>query len=83
MRIHTYNAVSPPVVHADAKAIEAGYRHSMVLKRDGTVWATGWNNWGQLGDGTRISKTTFVKVVSSGQCGTTVWTARHHRHCIQ
>ena len=41
----------------------------MVLKTDGTVWAAGDNDYGQLGDGTRTQKLTFVKV-SSGQCGT-------------
>ena len=64
----TINAVSPPVVHADVTAISAGYYHSMVLKRDGSVWTTGTNKHGQLGDGTQISNATFVKVVESGQC---------------
>ena len=43
----------------------------MVLKKDGTVWATGWNYRGQLGDERTItSREDFVKVVPSGQCGT-------------
>ena len=80
---------SPSLVHADATAIVAGSYHSMVLKQDGTVWATGRNHFawlmggetaGQLGDGTTTSKQTFVKVVSSGQCVTMVWTPRHHIH---
>ena len=54
------------VVHTDAQAISAGDQHSMLLKTDGTVWATGWNHFGELGDGTEIDKKTFVKV-SSGQ----------------
>jgi len=29
----------------------AGYNHTAYLKSDGTVWATGYNNWGQLGNG--------------------------------
>jgi hypothetical protein len=33
--------------------IAAGGEHSLVLKEDGTVWAWGWNYYGQLGDGTR------------------------------
>ena len=40
----------------------------MVLKKDGTVWATGWNDDGQLGDGTTNSKRKFVKVLP-GQLG--------------
>ena len=38
--------------------------HSMVLKTDGTVWATGDNGYGQLGDGTTNEKRNFVKVLS-------------------
>ena len=38
----------------------------MVLKTNGTVWATGYNYWGQLGDGTTTDRRSFVKVVSSG-----------------
>ena len=34
----------------------------MVLKGDGTVWATGHNIDGQLGDGTTSDKSRFVEV---------------------
>ena len=57
------NAVPPSVVHADAQAIATGNAHSMVLKTDGTVWATGWNQYGQLGDGTASAERSFVKVL--------------------
>ena len=60
----TINGVPPLVVHAGAKAIAAGDTHSMVLKTDGTVWTTGWNIRGQLGDGTTRDKRNFVKVLS-------------------
>ena len=45
------------------KAIAAGSEHSLVLKKDGTVWATGYNEYGQLGDDSNINKNTFVQVV--------------------
>ena len=68
------DGVSPSVVHAGATAISAGEGHSMVLKRvlqtDGSVWTTGYNDLGALGDGTKVSRNSFVKVVSSGQCYT-------------
>ncbi|HBE78217.1 MAG TPA: hypothetical protein DDW65_10610 [Firmicutes bacterium] len=32
--------------------IKAGQGHSIALKSDGTVWAWGWNKYGQLGNGT-------------------------------
>ena len=44
----------------------AGMSHSVVLRIDGSVWATGKNNFGQLGDETIISRNVFVKVISSG-----------------
>ncbi|HBI25862.1 TPA: hypothetical protein DDX30_03695 [Candidatus Wolfebacteria bacterium] len=45
-------------------AIAAGYHHSLALKSDGTVWAWGWNQYKQLGDGTQVSRSTPVQVVS-------------------
>ena len=59
------------VVHVGAAAIAAGYYYSMVLKTDGTVWAAGRNDYGELGDGTYDARPTFVKV-ALGQCDTKV-----------
>ena len=39
----------------------------MMLKHDGSVYATGDNEHGQLGDGTKNNRLTFV-MVESGQC---------------
>ena len=49
-----------------AVAVAAGMSHSLVLRKDGSVWATGKNDYGQLGDGTIISRNVFVLVVSKG-----------------
>ena len=63
------NGVCPSL--AGAQAISAGDEHSMLLKRDGSVWATGDNEHGQLGDGTTAYRNTFVEVVPpAGQCTT-------------
>ena len=43
-------------------AIASGAKHSLALKKDGTVWAWGYNYYGQLGDGTTMDKTTPVQV---------------------
>jgi uncharacterized repeat protein (TIGR01451 family) len=43
-------------------SIAAGAGYSVAAKRDGTVWAWGWNGGGQLGDGTTTSRTTPVQV---------------------
>ena len=61
--------VTSPVMQkaiGGAVAIAAGMSHSLVLGQDGSVWASGKNNYGQLGDGTMISRNVFVKVISSG-----------------
>jgi hypothetical protein len=38
-------------------AIAAGYRHTIALKTDGSLYTWGWNYSGQLGDGTTVSRT--------------------------
>ena len=45
-----------------AQAIALGIRYSIVLKRDGSIWATGYNSHGELGDGFRIEENGFMKV---------------------
>ena len=55
------NGVPPSVVYAGAKAMAAGQYRSMVLKADGTVWATGENDHDKyIWD----DKRSFVKVLS-------------------
>jgi len=46
----------------DVVAIAAGDNHSLALKSDGTVWAWGRNDFGQLGDGTSSNRSTPVQV---------------------
>ena len=47
-----------------ASAIAIGYYHSLALKSDGTVWTWGYNNHGQLGNGTTANSTVPVQVAS-------------------
>ena len=39
-----------------------GYHHSLAAKSDGTAWAWGYNEFGQLGDGTTTSRLLPVQV---------------------
>ena len=46
----------------DARTVAVGRYHSMVLTRQGRVWATGWNKYGQLGDGSTKDRTFFIRL---------------------
>ena len=48
----------------DIQMIASGKNHVLALKEDGTVWAWGYNNYGQLGDNTQITRYTPVQVLS-------------------
>ncbi|MBF0452633.1 MAG: regulator, partial [Candidatus Magnetomorum sp.] len=49
-------------IQNEAVQIAAGYYHSLAIKEDGSVWAWGRNNYGQLGDGTTTNKSSPVQV---------------------
>jgi len=42
--------------------ISAGNNHSLIIRDDGTVWAWGFNIYGQVGDGTVVQRNTAVQV---------------------
>jgi alpha-tubulin suppressor-like RCC1 family protein len=46
--------------------IAAGAFHSLFLKSDGSLWAMGWNYYGQLGDGTTRNTNRPEQIVSNG-----------------
>ncbi|MCX6924292.1 MAG: immunoglobulin domain-containing protein, partial [Verrucomicrobia bacterium] len=44
------------------RQVSARGSHTVAVKADGTLWAWGYNNYGQLGDGTTDSKSSPVQV---------------------
>ncbi len=63
-----------PMLPADAynmgkvgeyQAIAAGNDYTAVIKEDGSLWTWGYNEYGQLGDGTREDKSTPVKIMDN------------------
>ena len=44
--------------------VNGGYYHTELAKNDGTVWSTGYNGYGQLGDGS-TSQTSLLKKIST------------------
>ena len=54
--------LSPVKIMENVIAISAGGQFSMAIKSDNSLWAWGYNNCGQLGDGTVEAKSTPVKI---------------------
>jgi alpha-tubulin suppressor-like RCC1 family protein len=61
-----YNTNLPEqIVASNVTAIAAGRFHSLFLKSDGSLWAMGYNNDGQLGDGTYNQTNLPEQIVAS------------------
>ena len=64
----TTSSTTPVQVLSGVASVSAGDNygnsHSLYLKTDGTLWAMGWNAYGQLGDGTTTNRITPVQVAS-------------------
>ncbi|AEC02593.1 fimbrillin family protein [Parasphaerochaeta coccoides] len=58
------NKSTPVQVSSDVAAVSAGHHHMMFLKKDGTLWGSGFNTSGQLGDGSLTDISTPVKVMA-------------------
>ena len=55
---------TPVQVMTGVASIAAGMYFTIVLKNDGSLWATGDNGFGQLGNGTTIQRTTIGQVMT-------------------
>ena len=55
-----------PQPAACAAAVAAGDGHSCAIRKDGTAWCWGRNNFGQVGDGSTTDRTTPVQVMGTG-----------------
>jgi alpha-tubulin suppressor-like RCC1 family protein len=44
------------------QSISGGYYHSLAIKQNGTLWAWGFNAYGQLGDGGNNDKNTPTQI---------------------
>ena len=49
---------------SNVRAIDAGYKYTIALKADGTIWTWGYNNKGQLGNNTQTDNHTPQQVAS-------------------
>ena len=63
---------------SDNVAVSAGEDHTMLLKSDGTLWATGGNIYGQLGIGVSNDRWSFEQVVSASNDNVAVSAGTRH-----
>jgi alpha-tubulin suppressor-like RCC1 family protein len=54
----------PTYITFDVTLVSVGARHTCATKQNGSLWCWGDNNWGQLGNGTRVRKTTPYPVIT-------------------
>ncbi|OKP92288.1 hypothetical protein A3842_02435 [Paenibacillus sp. P3E] len=58
--------LTPAIVNInDVIQVSRGETHSLVLKKDGTVWSWGVNSYGPVGDGTTVNAMYPVQVLDS------------------
>ena len=75
----TTTPIKQPVRVSDLNgviSISSGLRHCLALKSDGTVWAWGDNEWGQLGDGTTTSR--YIPTPINNLTGVVAISAGHY-----
>ena len=49
----------------NVKSVYCGANYTIILKNDGTLWSTGYNNAGQLGLGDGSNRTTFTQITTN------------------
>ncbi len=80
--------VGTSINFADVKMLTGGRDHAVAVKNDGSVWAWGWNAYGQIGDGTTTSRLTPVPIDINGATagnGTSIEAAAgaHHSYALR
>ncbi|MFC2173919.1 RCC1 domain-containing protein [Acidobacteriota bacterium] len=67
--VQVMDPTDPTGFLTDVIAVACGGVHSLVLKRDGTVYACGYNRYGELGDGTYTNANLPVQVRNMDNTG--------------
>ena len=65
------------------KLVSGGAFHTTAIKTDGTLWTWGYNNNGQLGDNTRVNKSSPVQTISGGTNWKLVSSGYYHTTAIK
>ena len=54
----------PPAAPIEPIDVTSYYQHSMALRSDGSIWAWGRNQFGQIGDGTKTTRPSPVRLTA-------------------
>jgi hypothetical protein len=65
------------------RQVSAGYGHTAAIKTDGTLWTSGYNSNGQLGNGTVTGTSSFATVAGGGTTWAQVSCANAHTAAIK
>lgn len=68
LAVVTVPAPAPIAGMTSVVAASVGHTHSLIVRADGSVWASGNNVVGQLGDGSTTSRQSFAPVVNLPPC---------------
>lgn len=58
------NIAVPELVESNVAYVSAGKEHTVIIKQDGSMWTSGSNQYGQLGDSTSGYRTIFKKILN-------------------
>ena len=67
----------------DIKQVYCGASHNFILKNDGTLWSCGYNNFGGLGLGNNITRTTFTQVTANADDVKSVYCGCHYTFMLK
>lgn len=70
--------VEKPDIQPTVKQVAAGYNHTLALLDDGTVWAWGYNQSGELCDGTYVNRNAPAPVTELGGTVTGLYAGSAH-----
>ena len=60
------SSIPVQIMSSGVVAVSAGGFHTCAIKQDGSLWCWGWNQYGQVGDGTNTDRNTPVQIMPGG-----------------
>ena len=70
-------------INNDVKQIVCGGIHTFIIKTDGSIWACGENNYGQLGINDTTDRNTFTQVTSNNHSSSVISCGNSHTFVLE